>query len=232
MEGIVALLVIVFVVASISASSKKKPQGDPKAQNKPVKNAKASASASNAQLMRQNAALLRRNVARMAARLGIPEAEYVRRLPMALQRQYADAVAAETAVPAPAPHDYAENGSMPGTGDAYPIFSEGESLQDADGCLGGSMTHAHDAAAAHPDEEGCLGGSMAHSHTEGETRVDHERHMARADAEAKADAAEPIDAAKTARERLGLTASDMRRAVVISEILGRPKALSARGRAR
>ena len=73
------------------------------------------------------------------------------------------------------------------------------------------------------DEEGCVGGSMAHEHTEGESRAEHDEHIA---AMRRRDAAE---AAQSAAGRFGalgeMNLQELRRAVIVSEVLGKPKAL-------
>lgn len=73
------------------------------------------------------------------------------------------------------------------------------------------------------DEEGCVGGSMPHDHTEGERRDEHARHIA---AMAARDAEEAVLAAPRGIAALDPTA--LRRAVVVSEILGKPRALRRR----
>ena len=70
------------------------------------------------------------------------------------------------------------------------------------------------------DDEGCVGGSLPHDHHEGEAREEHARHMA---AMAAKDAEDAAFAAP--RAIAALDATKLRRAVVISEILGKPKAL-------
>lgn len=70
---------------------------------------------------------------------------------------------------------------------------------------------------AHTDEEGCVGGSMAHTHEEGESREEHARHMAAMTARDAEEAANEV--------RPAIDAAALRRAVVMSEVLGRPKAL-------
>ena len=69
------------------------------------------------------------------------------------------------------------------------------------------------------DDEGCLGGSLPHGHEEGESREEHARHIA---------AMEARDKNEAALEIRGFDARQLRRAVVISEILDRPKALRRR----
>ncbi len=67
------------------------------------------------------------------------------------------------------------------------------------------------------DEEGCVGGSMEHTHEEGESREEHGRHM---------EAMRARDAEEAAQEaRRTIDAATLRRAVVMSEVLGRPRAL-------
>lgn len=71
------------------------------------------------------------------------------------------------------------------------------------------------------DEEGCVGGSMAHAHTEGESRAEHARHQAAA----RRREAEETLAAQAALELSARNLSRLRQAVVMAEILDRPKAL-------
>ena len=70
------------------------------------------------------------------------------------------------------------------------------------------------------DDEGCVGGSLPHDHSEGESRSEHAQHIAAMKAR---DAEETAIAAP--QGLAGLDPRDLRRAVVISEILGKPKAL-------
>ena len=70
------------------------------------------------------------------------------------------------------------------------------------------------------DDEGCVGGSLPHDHSEGESHEDHARHMA-------AYAQRELDE-RTHEARAGLALSDVRRAVVMAEILGKPRALQRR----
>ena len=77
------------------------------------------------------------------------------------------------------------------------------------------------------DEEGCLGGSMAHDHAEGESRAEHAGHLAAA----KRREAEELLTQAEAERRTQLNAQKLRQAVVMAEVLGRPKALRPRGQA-
>lgn len=74
------------------------------------------------------------------------------------------------------------------------------------------------------DDEGCVGGSLPHDHSEGESRAEHSAHIAamRARDAEEAAMAEPRGLAE-------LNPQDLRRAVVISEILGKPRALKGIG---
>ena len=67
------------------------------------------------------------------------------------------------------------------------------------------------------DDDDCHGGSMAHTHTEGVSRTEQARRMAAIDESRTADVLpERIDA------------QALRRAVVMAEVLGKPKAMQGR----
>lgn len=103
---------------------------------------------------------------------------------------------------------------------------EGESgLADED-CRGGSMPHTHEEGVSALLDEDCQGGSMAHSHTEGVARTSHARRMAKLD-EAEHDYAEQAER-PIALAAADIDARSMRRAVVMAEVLGRPRALARR----
>ncbi len=68
------------------------------------------------------------------------------------------------------------------------------------------------------DEHGCIGGSLSHDSSEGETLHEHAGHEMRRQSRLAAEA----QAVQPARR---VTARDLRQAVVMSEILNRPKAL-------
>ena len=88
---------------------------------------------------------------------------------------------------------------MPGQ-PAAPRMSQGESSQD---------------------DEGCVGGSLPHDHAEGERREEHDRHRAAMEAREREEAA---------MDHAGIDARQLRRAVVMAEILDRPRALRMRWR--
>ena len=69
------------------------------------------------------------------------------------------------------------------------------------------------------DAEGCVGGSLPHDHAEGESREEHARHIA---------AMEARDRAEAPQEARNIDVRQLRRAVVMAEILDRPKALRVR----
>ena len=71
------------------------------------------------------------------------------------------------------------------------------------------------------DEEGCVGGSMAHTHEEGESRTEHAHHLR----EAQNREAQETLAASAAAELREMNLSRLRQAVVMAEILDRPRAL-------
>lgn len=74
------------------------------------------------------------------------------------------------------------------------------------------------------DDQGCIGGSLPHTQHEGESREEHTAHMRHIQAE------EQI-AARTediAHELHTMNLQQLRRAVIVSEILGKPKAFRKR----
>ena len=91
------------------------------------------------------------------------------------------------------------------TGQASPVFMKAPSILEE-------------------DDEGCVGGSMAHDHHEGESRVEHREHMAAIQRQEQEDSL----AAQAAQDIRDMNIHRLRRAVVVSEILGKPKALQHR----
>ena len=75
------------------------------------------------------------------------------------------------------------------------------------------------------DGEGCVGGSMAHDHDEGERRQEHARHL---EAARRREAVEVLQEAEAELQRRS-RAAELRRAVVMAEVLDRPVALRPRG---
>ena len=114
----------------------------------------------------------------------------------------------------------AKAASIPAAGMPTPpaAAGEGEALFPEDACPGGSMPHTHHQGQEMLEDEECSGGSMAHDHTEGISRREHARRLAAMDAQQQESALlqETID-----REAL-------RRAVVMAEVLGKPRALKRR----
>ena len=72
------------------------------------------------------------------------------------------------------------------------------------------------------DDEGCVGGSMPHDHAEGESRTEHAAHIAAMEARDRTDAAAHRGSPRA------VDAAQMRRAVVMAEILDRPVSLRRR----
>ena len=101
--------------------------------------------------------------------------------------------------------------------------AEGESMLDDPDCVGGSMPHAHLEGGSALRDEDCAGGSMPHRHTEGVSRAAQSRRL------------EELDRRREAEETDGLfprtiDARAMRRAVVMAEVLGKPRALQGKRR--
>jgi len=99
-----------------------------------------------------------------------------------------------------------------------PVPVEGDSMMaDAD-CAGGSMPHDHAEGGSALEDEECAGGSMEHQHTQGVSRAAQNRRLSELDSrrEAEHDAPDGLFP-KT------LDAAAMRKAVVMAEVLGRPK---------
>ena len=78
------------------------------------------------------------------------------------------------------------------------------------------MPHAHVEGHSDLEDEDCAGGSMAHTHTEGVSRAAQARRMA------------AMDAARQEGDDIlprTIDARALRRAVVMAEVLGKPRAL-------
>ena len=90
-------------------------------------------------------------------------------------------------------------------------------MADAD-CAGGSMPHDHAEGSSALKDAECAGGSMPHRHTQGVSRTVQSRRLSELDHDWEAeDAQNLVPSAFDARA--------MRRAVVMAEVLGKPKAL-------
>ena len=74
------------------------------------------------------------------------------------------------------------------------------------------------------DDEGCVGGSMEHTQHEGESRAEHRQHLEKIHHQEQEDSL----AAQAAQEIREMNIHRLRRAVVVSEILGKPRALQHR----
>ena len=181
MEGLIFLLIVIFLIANSNSKKKKTRQA---AKNLPP----SQLSEAQVQLMAAQARAAEKASQPPAGKLSPEErAERIRQLKEKQRaRRQASAETAPEPHAAPAP---------------APVIQGASAL----------------------DDEGCLGGSLPHDHTEGESRAEHAAHMAamRARDAAEAAVAEP-------RGLADFDPRDLRRAVVISEILGKPKALRRR----
>ena len=95
---------------------------------------------------------------------------------------------------------------------------EGRSMLEDEACRGGSMPHAHTEGDSTLEDEDCDGGSMAHTHTEGVSRTAHARRMAELDHSRQTDEDDGLIPQT-------IDAQALRRAVVMAEILGKPRAM-------
>lgn len=95
---------------------------------------------------------------------------------------------------------------------------EGMSVGDSDGCVGGSLSHDRHEGLSPSDGAGCVGGSLEHSHAD-----EYIKRRPQAAARKGETRREPLPRAKNPLAGLGLKPDDMRRALIYSEILSRPK---------
>ena len=103
----------------------------------------------------------------------------------------------------------------------------GAGARDYGGSLGAAPTLTREPLAAgmsRADAEGCLGGSLSGHPEEGESRAEHAEHLRKADAQERA----ILRGEERALHMRTAARTELRRAVVWSEILDRPKALRQR----
>lgn len=195
MEIIGLILFVLFFI--ISASSKNK-KGNSAAQRPGTAgNAKQQASAANARSARPKPSASKVKPVRPAS---------------AMPKSLGDLKAAM--------NQWLEDGMTEIKGDVKPVVQpaaqsvQGASMLEDAQCAGGSMPHVHDEGHSTLVDEDCAGGSMEHTHTEGVSRAAQARRMAAIDAGHDEDVLpETIDARA------------LRRAVVMAEVLGKPRAL-------
>ncbi len=195
MEIIGLILFVLFFI--ISASSKNK-KGNSAAQRPGTAgNAKQQASAANARSARPKPSASKVKPVRPAS---------------AMPKNLGDLKAAM--------NQWLEDGMTEIKGDVKPVVQpaaqsvQGASMLEDAQCAGGSMPHVHDEGHSTLVDEDCAGGSMEHTHTEGVSRAAQARRMAAIDAGHDEDVLpETIDARA------------LRRAVVMAEVLGKPRAL-------
>ena len=195
MEIIGLILFVLFFI--ISAGSKNK-KGNSAAQRPGTAgNAKQQASAANARSARPKPSASKVKPVRPAS---------------AMPKNLGDLKAAV--------NQWLEDGMTEIKGDVKPVVQpaaqsvQGASMLEDAQCAGGSMPHVHDEGHSTLVDEDCAGGSMEHTHTEGVSRAAQARRMAAIDAGHDEDVLpETIDARA------------LRRAVVMAEVLGKPRAL-------
>ena len=103
----------------------------------------------------------------------------------------------------------------------------GAGARDYGGSLGAAPTLTREPLAAgmsRADANGCLGGSLSGHPEEGESRAEHAEHLRKADAQERA----ILRGEERALHMRTAARTELRRAVVWSEILDRPKALRRR----
>ena len=103
----------------------------------------------------------------------------------------------------------------------------GAGARDYGGSLGAAPALVREPLAAgmsRADAEGCLGGSLSGHPEEGESRAEHAEHLRKADAQERA----ILRGEERALHMRTAARTELRRAVVWSEILDRPKALRRR----
>ena len=103
----------------------------------------------------------------------------------------------------------------------------GAGARDYGGSLGAASALVREPLAAgmsRADAEGCLGGSLSGHPEEGESRAEHAEHLRKADAQERA----ILRGEERALHMRTAARTELRRAVVWSEILDRPKALRRR----
>ena len=98
---------------------------------------------------------------------------------------------------------------------AATVPAEGRSMLEDAECAGGSMPHVHHEGRSALADEDCFGGSMEHTHSEGVSRSAHARRMAAIDAHTQDEDILPET----------IDARALRRAIVMAEVLGKPRAL-------
>ena len=198
MEIIVLILVVVFALLNAKG---KKPKADQAGAPRTAQANPKPARAMNAQeRLAHREALLKQRDARLAQSVAQPTV---------VAPEQAAAKPVES--PAEARLRKLQAVVQAATGEGAPMLAD-------DDCHGGSMEHTHAEGNAALTDEDCAGGSMEHTHTEGVSRSEQTRKMA------------AIDGAPRLGDALPevIDARALRRAVVMAEVLGRPRALRAR----
>ncbi len=95
---------------------------------------------------------------------------------------------------------------------------EGESMLLDEDCAGGSMPHDHAEGGSALEDAECAGGSMPHRHTQGVSRAAQSRRLDELDHRREAEDEDRLVPA-------AIDARALRRAVVMAEVLGKPRAM-------
>ncbi len=205
MEIIAVILIIIFVFAN--ANDKKKKRGNTSAGQQAAKGAATPASQLSREQRQERMRQLRQQ---QAARRGkIASGAFggaMERLQKTMEEL--DAALQPDAPVTPRKAEPVARAVAPAA------VRQGEAMLADEDCHGGSMPHTHAEGHRALEDEDCYGGSMEHTHTEGVSRTAHARRMAAIDEAHDEDVLpEAIDA------------QALRRAVVMAEVLGKPKAL-------
>ena len=159
----------------------------------------------------------------MSGSLGNPAANGVTDRAVFAARSYAGSLGGSTGMSGSLGNPAANGGANRPTKGAAP----GAGARDYGGSLGAAPALVREPLAAgmsRADAEGCLGGSLSGHLEEGESRAEHAEHLRKADAQERA----ILRGEERALHMRTAARTELRRAVVWSEILDRPKALRRR----
>ena len=158
----------------------------------------------------------------MSGSLGNPATGMADRAAFAA-RSYAGSLGGSTGMSGSLSNPAANGGANRPARNAAP----GAGARDYGGSLGAAPALVREPLAAgmsRADAEGCLGGSLSGHPEEGESRAEHAEHLRKADAQERA----ILRGEERALHMRTAARTELRRAVVWSEILDRPKALRRR----
>ncbi len=159
----------------------------------------------------------------MSGSLGNPAANGMADRAAFAARSYAGSLGGSTGMSGSLSNPAANGGANRPARNAAP----GAGARDYGGSLGAAPALVREPLAAgmsRADAEGCLGGSLSGHPEEGESRAEHAEHLRKADAQERA----ILRGEERALHMRTAARTELRRAVVWSEILDRPKALRRR----